>query len=107
MDNRLQMAVALSILAGALGMLGQPRQAARLFRSSDRALERMGAFHQLNDKREVDGMIADVRAQLDEASFQAALADGRGLALEQAVAQVLDEHDTVSSGGDGSCESTV
>jgi hypothetical protein len=53
----------------------------------------MGAFHQLNDKREVDGMITAVRAELDDATFQAALAEGGALTLEQAVASVLqDEH---------------
>jgi predicted ATPase/DNA-binding CsgD family transcriptional regulator len=91
MNNRLQLATVLALLAGAIGALGRPQQAARLLGASERALERLGAFHQPNDKREIDGMIATVRAQLDEATFQAAWAQGRELTLEQAVAQALDE----------------
>jgi predicted ATPase/DNA-binding CsgD family transcriptional regulator len=91
MNSRLQLATALAILAGAIGGLGQPRQAARLLGASESALERLGALHQPNDKREIDDIIAAVRAQLDEATFQAAWAEGRELRLEQAVAQALDE----------------
>jgi hypothetical protein len=91
MNDRLQLATALALLAGAIGVMGQPQQAARLLGASEIALERLGAFHQPNDKREIDGMIAAVHAQLDEATFQAAWAQGRELALEQAVAQALDE----------------
>jgi hypothetical protein len=90
-NNRLQLATALAQLAGAIGALDQPQQAARLLGASERAMERLGAFHQPNDKREIDGIIASVHAQLDEATFQAAWAQGRELTLEQAVAQALDE----------------
>ena len=46
---------------------------------------------QPNDKREIDAMIAAVRAQLDEATFQVAWAEGHELLLEQAVVEALDE----------------
>jgi tetratricopeptide (TPR) repeat protein len=90
-NNRLQLATALALLAGAIGALGQPQQAARLLGASERTLERLGAFHQPNDKREIDSIIAAVRTQLDEATFQATWTQGRELTLEQAVAQALDE----------------
>ncbi|HEU5369441.1 MAG TPA: LuxR C-terminal-related transcriptional regulator [Ktedonobacterales bacterium] len=93
MNNRLLMATALTTLSGSLGLLGQPRQALRLLSASGGGLERMGAFYQPNDQREVDSMTAAVRAQLDEATFQAAWAEGRALPLEQAVAQALAEED--------------
>lgn len=51
----------------------------------------IGSFHQPNEKREIDDIIAAVHAQLDEATFQAAWAEGRELTPEQAVARVLDE----------------
>jgi len=54
-------------------------------------LERFGAFHQLNDKPEIDAIISTVHTRLDEASFRSAWAEGRQLTLEQAVAQALDE----------------
>jgi predicted ATPase/DNA-binding CsgD family transcriptional regulator len=90
MSNRLELATALSILSGALGALGQPELAARLLGASERALERMGAVNVPSDKREIDDIIAAVCAQLDEATFQAAWAQGRELILEQAVGQALD-----------------
>jgi hypothetical protein len=97
MNNRLQMAKAPATLAGALGALGHHQQAARLFGASESALERLGAFHVPNDQWEIDAMIAAVRAQLDEATFQAAWAEGRALTLEQAVEQALDEGDVGAS----------
>ena len=102
MENRLEMAKTLPIVAGAMGMLGQPREAVRLLGASEKALANMGAFHQLNDKREVDEMITAVRTQLDDATVQTALAEGRALSLEQAVAQALEEPDPALLRGDGS-----
>ncbi len=93
MNNQLEMAKALATFAGTIGALGQPEQAARLFGASESALERMGAFHQPNDKREIDALIAAARAQLDEVTFQAAWAEGRDLTLEQAVERALGKRD--------------
>ncbi|HEX7737221.1 MAG TPA: LuxR C-terminal-related transcriptional regulator [Ktedonobacteraceae bacterium] len=91
MNNRLDMAKDLALLAGALGALGQPEPAARLLGTSERVMEGLGAFHQPSDKREIDDIIAAVRAQLDDATFQATWTQGRELTLEQAVAQALNE----------------
>jgi hypothetical protein len=49
----------------------------------------MGAFHQPTDKPEIDRAIAEVRAQLDDATFQAAWNEGREMTLEQAVDDAL------------------
>ncbi len=91
MNNHLEMAKAPGMLAGALGALGQSKLAARLLGASERAMERLGAFHLPADKWEIDDMIAVVHTQLDETTFQAAWAEGRKLTLEQAVAEALDE----------------
>ena len=91
MNNRLLQALALARLAGAIVALGQPEQAAHLLGASESALERLGAFQQPNDKREIDDIIAAMRTQLDEASFQLAWAEGYKLSLEQAVTLALDE----------------
>ena len=90
MNNRLLLATTLATVAGSLGALGQPEQAVRLFGASESAFEKLGAFFQPNDQREIDDMIAGARAQLDAATFQSAWAEGRALTLEQAVAQALD-----------------
>ena len=75
-NNPLEMAKAIASLAGALAALGQPELAARFLGASERALERLGAFHQPNDKWEIENMIAAVRAQRDEAIFQAVWSRG-------------------------------
>ena len=61
--------------------------------ASEAALERMGAFYQPVDKKEIDRIIANVRSQLDEATFQAAWVEGRAMTLEQAVADALRSHE--------------
>ena len=91
MNNRLEVAKALEILAGSLGVLGQPQLSARLLGASEMALERLGAFHEPNDQPEFEAIIAAVRAQLDEAAFQASWAAGRALTLEQAIEQAISE----------------
>jgi tetratricopeptide (TPR) repeat protein len=77
--------------AGSIAALGQHRRAARLLGASEVALERMGAFHQPTDKPEIDRIIAEVRAQLDEATFQTAWSEGQQMTLEQAMANALEE----------------
>jgi len=75
--------------AGSIAALGQLERAARLVGASEAALERMGAFHQPTDKPEIDRIIADVRARLDNTTFQIAWAEGQALSLDQAVANAL------------------
>ena len=90
MKNNKDMANFVQILAGSLGAVGEPEQAARLFGAAGVALERRGTFI-LTDQPELDRMIAAVRAQLDDVTFEAAWAEGRRMTLEQAVADALDE----------------
>jgi predicted ATPase/DNA-binding CsgD family transcriptional regulator len=85
MNNRLDIANSLAVLAGVMGDLNQPERAARLFGAWKAALERMGAFGQPADKPEHDRCIAVVCAQLGEASFQSHWNEGRALSLDQAV----------------------
>lgn len=90
-ENRHDMASVLVPLAGSLGMVESPVRAARLFGASQVAMERMGAFHQRADQPEMERNIAEVRARLSEAEFAAAWAEGRKIALEDAIADALDE----------------
>ena len=91
MNNRLEVAKTLAALAGPLGALDQAERAARLLGAPERALERFGAFHQLNDRPEIDAIITAVHARLDDAAFRTSWAEGRELTLEQAVVQALGE----------------
>jgi ATP/maltotriose-dependent transcriptional regulator MalT len=88
-DNKLALALGLTFLAGPLGSTGQRQRAVRLLGASEAALERIGAFLMLADKVEVDRNIAAIRAQLDDATFQKAWAEGREMTLDQAVDYAL------------------
>jgi predicted ATPase/DNA-binding CsgD family transcriptional regulator len=86
-----EMASGMAVLAGAFTLIGQAQRAARLLGASEAAAERWGAFHHPSDMPEIHRKIADARAQLDEAAFEAAWAEGRKMTLEQAVAEALGE----------------
>ena len=70
---------------------GDAERAAQLLGAGDALLEAMGIGLQPADKLEVDRYRAAVREQLDEATFEAARAEGRAMSLEEAVAYVLGE----------------
>jgi predicted ATPase len=85
-------AFCLAGLAGLAGAEGQPERAARLLGAAEALLEATGARLIAADRAEYDHNVAVVRAQLDEAAFAAARAEGRAMATddwEQAVAYAL------------------
>src|SRR5690606_652603 len=88
MNNKGEMAWGLPIIAGSMAALGQPQQAARLLGASESFLERLGTFILPTDKHEFDRIRAQVSVQLGADAFQAALAEGRKMTLEQAVASI-------------------
>ena len=73
-------------LAGSLGALGEPVRAARLFGAAHTFLQHSGTLIDPSDLREHDRNIAWVRAQLGDAAFDAAWAEGEAMTLDQAVA---------------------
>jgi len=83
--------VGLMVLAGPLGKLGQPEKAARLLGASKTMMAEMGMYYQSGDQPEVDKYIADVRSQLDEATFNAAYAGGEAMTMDQAIAYAVGE----------------
>jgi predicted ATPase/DNA-binding CsgD family transcriptional regulator len=86
-----EMADGVAVVAGSFSLLGQAQRAACLLGASEAAAERLGAFHHPSDRPEIERIIADVRAQLDPAVFEAAWAEGRAMTLERAVALALEE----------------
>jgi tetratricopeptide (TPR) repeat protein len=90
MQNHNDMARGIQVLSGSLGAVGEPERGARLLGAAEVAMERVGALVEPSDQSELDRNIADVRALLDEATFQAAWAEGRKMTLEQAVAEALE-----------------
>jgi tetratricopeptide (TPR) repeat protein len=78
-------------LAGSLAKLGEPKKAARLLGASDGLMAEMGFDHQPSDLPEILKYTADIKSHLDEATFEAAYAEGQAMTLEQAVAYALED----------------
>jgi hypothetical protein len=78
-------------LAGVAGMQGQPEWAARLFGAAEVLGEVLQQRPWGNHRIERERNVAIARAQLDEATFAAAWEAGRGLSLEQAIAEATAE----------------
>ena len=78
-------------LSGIVAMQGRPEQAAILLGASESVLQTMGAKLQPADQIEVDHYLVAIQEQLDESSFENALAEGRGMSFEQAVSFALDD----------------
>jgi predicted ATPase/DNA-binding SARP family transcriptional activator len=77
--------------AGVVVMVGKPEQAARLIGAAESLLRRIGWTMSAVDQKDYDHYVAVVRGQLDEAAFERARAEGRGMTLEQALEFALKE----------------
>lgn len=88
--GRQGLCVGLTGLAGPLGKLGESEKAARLLGVSAALLAERGLDHQPSDQHEVTKYTADVRAQLDEATFKVAWAEGQAMTLDAAVTYALE-----------------
>ncbi len=79
-------ASALEGLAGVAQGQGQPLSAARLYGAAASLRDAIGAPLPPTDRASYERTVADVRVQLDAATFEAAWTEGRALPLEQAIA---------------------
>ncbi len=77
-------------LAGIAGDLGQAERAARLLGAEQALCESIGAVPTPSDESAYERGLAAARAALGEAAFAAAVAEGRTMTLEQAVAYALN-----------------
>jgi ABC-type oligopeptide transport system substrate-binding subunit len=77
-------------LAGPVAAQGYPRAAARLLGASEALLEAMGIGLQPGDRHDIERYLVAVREQLDEATFDAAWAEGRAMSFEQAFSYALE-----------------
>jgi tetratricopeptide (TPR) repeat protein len=89
-DNR-GIAECLAGLAGIAGAQGRAEWAARLFGAAEARLEAISARLESVDRAEYERYVNIVRAELDNATFEAAWAEGRAMTLEQAVAYTLEQ----------------
>ena len=83
--------VGLMVLAGPLGKLDQPEKAARMLGASAALMAETGIYYQAGDQPEADKYIANVRIQLDEATFKTAWTQGQTMTLEQVIVYALGE----------------
>ncbi len=87
--DRMGMAECVEGLAAIRQLTGKLEEGARLFGAAEAVLEGIDRHTDPIDQKEVDQYIAAVRAQLSEAAFAAAWAEGRALTLEQAIELAL------------------
>ncbi len=78
-------------LASLAAAQGQAAPAARLLATVEAQRERKGGQRMVLDHEMYERMLGSVRAQLDQATWEAAWAEGRAMSLEQAVAYALEE----------------
>jgi non-specific serine/threonine protein kinase len=89
----------LAALAGVALLSGGPTRAARLCGAAIALLETTASQHMSTvfDRIEYEHVLQALTAQLDEATFNAAWAEGRALTLEQAMAEALNATPPVSA----------
>ncbi|MEO8606550.1 MAG: LuxR C-terminal-related transcriptional regulator [Chloroflexota bacterium] len=92
-DKRLIIANVL-LLAGAIAESGELERAVRLFGAADALFLPTGVGLSSADQPEHERVLAAVRGQLDEETFQVCWNDGRSFTLEQAVAFALELSDS-------------
>jgi Tetratricopeptide repeat len=90
LGSKPRIAESLEGVAWMAACLGRPERAARLFGAAAAVHEAGDQDMDSRDHAEHTCDVAAVRAQLDDASFTAAWAAGRAMALEQAIAYALD-----------------
>ena len=83
-------AMHLAAIAGPVAAGGHPQAAARLLGASEALLEALGIVRHASDWPDTDRHMAAVREQLDDATFDAAWAEGRAMSFEQAVSYALE-----------------
>jgi hypothetical protein len=68
-------------------------RAARLLAASDAGRATIGIHIDVGDRPDYEHALADLRAQLGDAAFEAAWAEGAALSQEEAVALALNEQE--------------
>jgi non-specific serine/threonine protein kinase len=91
LGDKVHIAGCLAGLAWVAAAKGHPAAAARLLGTVEPMLEILGAVLDPSDRLPYDQNLRAVRAQLDDASWEAEQAAGRAMTLEQAVAYALEE----------------
>ena len=93
--NRIFVALGLAGLGGVAAAEARPCRAGRLFGTADALLRTENFVFDLTDQQDWDRNVAMARSQLDEATWDAAWAEGAAMTEEQAVGFVMAGDDEV------------
>ena len=83
----------LEALASAAAAQGEAERNARLYGVVEKCNEVMGAPQDAGEDALTRACLGDARSQLDEAAWQEAWAEGRGMTLEEAISYALEEEE--------------
>ena len=89
MDDKPAASESLTALACVAEVRGDPRRAARLFGAAQALREAMGFRQEPGDRTLQEPYLAAARSRLDEAMWEAALAEGSAMSFETAVEYTL------------------
>jgi DNA-binding NarL/FixJ family response regulator len=85
-------------LAAVAAATGSAERTAQLLGAAEPHLDTLRGYMPLSDRADYDHTLAAVRAQLDEAAFTAAFAQGRTLPLDQAIAYAQEQSGPLEQG---------
>jgi non-specific serine/threonine protein kinase len=91
LDNRSHVAFCLTALAGVIQATGDVRRAVRLFGAAESLLQSLDAVLDPGGSLAYDSDLTTARTRLGESAFEEALAEGRAMTFEQAVAYAHSE----------------
>ena len=87
----MNIALALTGLAGVLAMTGRPEQAAQFLGAADSILEGLGQLEPA-DQKDFDFYVSIVQGQLEELAFEKAWTKGRAMSMNQAIEHAVEEN---------------
>jgi hypothetical protein len=93
-SDRHHIAWALTVLARITLAQGRPARAARLLGAAPSLWAASHAHWWPNQRADFERVVSTTRAQLGEAEFAAAWAEGQAMAVEQIIAEALEEAPT-------------
>jgi len=97
LGDKLVASKSLEGLACVAGITGEAERAARLFGAAEALLRVVGYQHPPEEVALREPYFPTARSRLDEAAWQAALAEGRAMSMEQAIAYAFSEEELTSS----------
>ena len=90
-DDDYIIADGLSFAGGVVGNMGEFERGIRLIGAGERQMEAIGSRRQFGDQFELDKMIARIREQVDDETYERLLVEGEALTRQEAIELALQE----------------